>query len=182
MHSVWSAVLEVEYLGLSRRTALVCCTKKRVLWFETAAVVCVQEVEYLWFETNSHRVDCCIKKPSTFGLRPTHSAWKELVLCLLVSVFITGIVTEVCDDGTDCGNKVCCKSWFHYRCCPIEDGVCCDGGNQCCPRNQKCLRMGINNFCVKEEFLHSSGKNSGRSGSVVPSVLTENPGSSLVKI
>ncbi|GFW81689.1 hypothetical protein TNCV_2883631 [Trichonephila clavipes] len=108
-------------------------------------------------------------------------ARKELVLCLLTSVFITGIVTEVCDDGTDCGNKVCCKSWFHYRCCPIEDGVCCEGGNQCCPRNQKCLLMGINNFCVKEEFTHESGKNSGRSGSVVPSALTENPGSSSVK-
>ncbi|GFY68075.1 granulin [Trichonephila inaurata madagascariensis] len=80
------------------------------------------------------------------------------------------------------GNKVCCKSWFHYRCCPIEDGVCCGGGNQCCPRNQKCLLMGINNFCVKEEFTHKSGKNSGRSGSVVPSALTENPGSSFVRL
>ncbi|GFU48515.1 hypothetical protein NPIL_45801 [Nephila pilipes] len=105
---------------------------------------------------------------------------RKLVLSLLISVFITGIVAEVCDDGTDCGSKVCCKSWFHYRCCPIENGVCCSGGNHCCPKNQECLQMGINNFCASEKFMLSPGNNSERSVSVRPSVLTERSGSSSI--
>ncbi|KAG8200594.1 hypothetical protein JTE90_000663 [Oedothorax gibbosus] len=44
---------------------------------------------------------------------------------------------------------VCCKSFYHTRCCPLSGGVCCKGGFQCCYRGTKCRSFnGFNFVCV----------------------------------
>ncbi|GBM08586.1 hypothetical protein AVEN_52434-1 [Araneus ventricosus] len=69
---------------------------------------------------------------------------------------------------------VCCKSWFHYRCCPIKDGgVCCSGGHQCCPKGYECLRLGINNFCVNGTSKTRPGMNSPQTVKISPALFTE---------
>ncbi|CAL1289133.1 unnamed protein product [Larinioides sclopetarius] len=93
---------------------------------------------------------------------------------LVLSIFIVSIVAEVCEDGTDCKNALCCKSWFHYRCCSIEDGgVCCSGGYQCCPSGYECLRLGINNFCVNGTSITRPSMHSAQTIEIIPALFTE---------
>ena len=47
---------------------------------------------------------------------------------------------SVCPDG-----NTCCKmsSGDGYKCCPIENGVCCSDDEHCCPAGYRCTDIGL---------------------------------------
>ncbi|XP_035210746.1 progranulin-like [Stegodyphus dumicola] len=80
------------------------------------------------------------------------------VSIVLLAVICTVLVeSEFCDNEDWC-EKSCCKSWFHYRCCPYADGVCCPGGFQCCPSGNRCIMLGTHNFCSQRALTGANGK------------------------
>uniref|UniRef100_A0A4Q8K7P3 U50-Deinotoxin-Dsu1a_1 n=1 Tax=Deinopis subrufa TaxID=1905329 RepID=A0A4Q8K7P3_DEISU len=71
----------------------------------------------------------------------------KLLFVAVALISVSLVVAEVCPNGGYC-DGACCKSWFHYRCCPHVNGVCCAGGFQCCPAGKKCVGVGFLNVCV----------------------------------
>uniref|UniRef100_A0A4Q8KCC2 U50-Deinotoxin-Dsu1b_1 n=1 Tax=Deinopis subrufa TaxID=1905329 RepID=A0A4Q8KCC2_DEISU len=62
----------------------------------------------------------------------------KLLFLATALISVSLIVAEICPNGGYC-DGACCKSWFHYRCCPHVNGVCCAGGFQCCPAGKSCV-------------------------------------------
>ncbi|XP_015926323.1 uncharacterized protein [Parasteatoda tepidariorum] len=74
------------------------------------------------------------------------------VLFVIVGVLCLAFLTsaEPCGDGGYCtGVGRCCRTATSYKCAPVDNVVCCPGGDYSCPNGDSCVKILWWFICVK---------------------------------
>lgn len=69
-----------------------------------------------------------------------------ILLLIIIECYQTDYIENetdkfICEDGvTRCSkSNTCCPGKIDsYKCCPVENGICCNDGEHCCPANTTC--------------------------------------------